>query len=308
MADIAMSVGTGPAWLDGRRLRFLFDWVDEGFRQLDRPATALEIEIQEKRRAFKSAESLRKRVDPSAWAACDGVGFQHITPERLNSGNIFGWAVDAALLSPKNWRSSPLLGDRPWRAQWGVHLLDVDLEETAVLGLETEFARLTVDDYGYLFYMQRTCGPQFYHMGMSVHGDGRNDEQKSNIGGWDSWLEHFKQPLLRDVYPYNFLSRRYLDLPVHGTTLRGWIEADASRGTLEPLNRGITTWRPVSENIPAIREALFRAGIMFYWRFYVDPSDTHLHIPGPRSFAPDEPIPEIFRADFYAGRDPKLTW
>lgn len=154
-------------------------------------------------------------------------------------------------------------------------------------------------------------GPPSYHDGFNVSTVGelhlRNEEQKNNVGAWIGRNEHFKSPLLRDIYPYNFLTRRYLDLPVHGTTLERWIMADASRGSLEPLTDKVTTWRPVIENIPVIREDLFRAGIMFYWRFYVPPTDTYRHLPGPRPYGPDERVPEIFRAEFYAGRDPKMT-
>ena len=139
-----------------------------------------------------------------------------------------------------------------WSAVWSVFAEWGGLDEQEVIRQQIEFAKLTVDDYGYLFFMQRSLGAAWYHIGLSYGHVSepalRNDEQVSNIGGWGGRAEHFRQPLLRDVCPYNFLSQRYLDLPVHGTSLRGWIKADATRGSLEPLTDKITIWRPVIAN------------------------------------------------------------
>ena len=65
-------------------------------------------------------------------------------------------------------------------------------------------------------------------------------------------------------------------------------------------------WRPVPENIPAIREALFREGAIFYWRFF-NPREPLFRDFG-RPFVPPDPLPEMVRADFYAGRDSSVTW
>lgn len=59
------------------------------------------------------------------------------------------------------------------------------------------------------------------------------------------------------------------------------------------------------ENIPVIRESLFRAGIMFYWRHF-DPFDP-MYRDFSKPWKPPTEIPEMFRAEFYAGRDPTIT-
>jgi len=140
---------------------------------------------------------------------------------------------------------------------------------------------------------------------MSTVGCGLTDEEVENIGGWGHHEEHNKYTLLRDIYPYSFFSRRYLDMAMEGKTLEKWILADSSRGTLEPLTNKITTWKPVIANIPAIREQLFRAGVMFYFRHFnkFDPMYRDFSKP----WKPPKQIPEMFRAEFYKGQDPGLT-
>jgi hypothetical protein len=129
--------------------------------------------------------------------------------------------------------------------------------------------------------------------------------------------------LLSNVYHFNYLSDAHLEAPMGRTamTLREWIEDDPEgRGTLRPFTTLLTEWAPPEQNIPEIREALFRAGRLFYWRFF-NPSNRRKDAPPvlvtgladdswqepepyyrPNVDEPWEatdPIPEIFRADFY---------
>jgi hypothetical protein len=95
--------------------------------------------------------------------------------------------------------------------------------------------------------------------------------------------------------------------------------APARRGTLEPYTDLLTKWTPPIEKIHQIREELYRVGRVFYWRFFCpehrDPDDWSKRIPEPL-FRPDlsapweapDPIPEIYRADFWKDKDPALTY
>jgi hypothetical protein len=315
--DVSVTVGSNLMRFKGERIRLLFEWLFDRFVQLGYKPHVLEAALTDgKVRRFRGINNARVEFRKQDWDKCDGMGLVYGEPHLRKSGGADSWTLSAGagphqrLRYYEPERRAPWL-TAMWSANWSVFAEWGGLDEQEVIRQEIEFAKLSVDDYGYMFFMQRRFGATWYHDGMPYayvsEANLRSDEQKSNIGAWSHSSEHFKQPLLRDVYPYNFLSRRYLELPVHGTTLRRWIEADPSRGTLEPLTDTITTWRPVIENIPLIRESLFRAGVMFYWRFYVQPSDTFLHMPGPRPFGPDESIPEIFRASFYSGLDPRLT-
>ncbi len=127
--------------------------------------------------------------------------------------------------------------------------------------------------------------------------------------------------LLAGVYTQNFLAPEYLEAPFGRTamTLREWIEDDPKqRGTLKPYTDILTEWTPPLHNIMKIREQLYRAGRIFYWRFFcprqANPSgpgwiDEVNYRPDPRApwEAPD-PIPEIFRADYWKDKDPGLTY
>jgi hypothetical protein len=101
-----------------------------------------------------------------------------------------------------------------------------------------------------------------------------------------------------------FLSRRYLDLPVEGTTLEKWIKKSGKRGTLEDLNGRVMTWTPPPDQIGVIREKLFLAGHLFYHRFFQTWEPDN---PWKRDFSqPFKPkdVPEIFRANYWRAIDP----
>ncbi|HBS29609.1 MAG TPA: hypothetical protein DEB06_09215 [Phycisphaerales bacterium] len=151
----------------------------------------------------------------------------------------------------------------------------------------------------------------------------QHEEYGMNISRWGYSVgcrpEVYAAGILRDIYPHNYLSAPYLDAPIGRTakTLREWIQDDpVERGTLSPFTDLLTDWAPPVKNIPTIREALYRAGRVFYWRFFcpteriegVDQPEP-LFRPDPRApwEAPD-PIPEIYRADYWKDKDPGLTY
>ncbi len=181
--------------------------------------------------------------------------------------------------------------------------------------------------YGYLFRQAMGFGPKCYALGLSYGNiaSQRTREHELNISWWGHTAisddRTIASGLLRDIYPRNFLSDPYLDAPIGRTamTLREWIEDNPdSRGSLGPFTETLTEWRPPVDRIPAIREALYRAGRVFYWRFYCpeQPGGSD----GPRRpeplFRPNladpweapEPIPEIYRASYYADKDPGLIY
>ncbi len=136
-----------------------------------------------------------------------------------------------------------------------------------------------------------------------------DDYEEHKNSGWgvihDAKMDSVN--ILRNIYTMNFLTKPYLDLRVHDKTLEQWIKADTSRGTLEKINDKVTLWSPPDENISAIREELFRAGIVFYYKFFQLWDDDN---PWKRDFSnpwkcPDE-IPRIFQQDYRHAIDPPL--
>ena len=151
---------------------------------------------------------------------------------------------------------------------------------------------------------------------------------QSELGSNSSWWEpdtpkQAHSLLLRDVFAHNYLSNAHLEASMGRTamTLREWIEdVPAERGQLGRFTDFLTEWTPPPQAIPHIRESLFRAGRLFYWRFF-NPSNRRVDAPPilqtglmdrswqeaepyyrPNLHEPWEatgPIPEIFQASRY---------
>jgi len=189
-----------------------------------------------------------------------------------------------------------------------------------------ELIRLTGCRYAYMFRHQKLFGPDGYAIGLSTHvdHDWRPDELRYNIQNWNPRMKNLAPiiagGILRNVFPENYLSEPYLQarLGKTGTTLKEWIQADPStRGALEPFSDILMKWVPPLENIPQIREELYRAGRVFYWRFLrpgfrnaqggITPEPLYRPDLSAPWEAPD-PIPEIYRADYWKDKDPSLTY
>jgi hypothetical protein len=78
----------------------------------------------------------------------------------------------------------------------------------------------------------------------------------------------FREGLLRDVYPWNFLTLPQLTRQVRGIALEQWIQRDARRGKLGLLCDGVSLWEVAEANIPEIRQELRQAHVIFDWRKY----------------------------------------
>lgn len=283
--------------MDGVRLRSLFDWLHTRFLAANcRPSIEV-VDAHDRSRKFRRTADLQRRLPSNGWAVSNGIALQ--SAPRQWSKDVLGWVMTAGVLSRKSAPSWPDSGlsELSWGAEWGIYPSDAGMPGDSAVEYLLQFSSLTIEHYGYLYFMPRRLGPEWYSIGMGFgHLENWSDEEASQIGSWGD-MRHFQQPLLRDIYPYNFLTRPHLDLPVGSTTLEGWINNDSANGTLESLTPGAWTWRPPRQHALRIRENLFRAGVMHYWRFYVHPSDTFRHMPGPRPLRPDETTPEFFRAD-----------
>jgi hypothetical protein len=185
---------------------------------------------------------------------------------------------------------------------------------------------LTNCPYAYMLRREKLYAPGNYALGMDVHvdHDWRDWDLSQNIQNWSPEMAKLTPLLsagiLRNIYPENYLSTPHLDarLGTSSTTLKQWIEADpAGRGTLDSFSDILTQWTPPIQKIPQIREELYRAGRVFYWRF-TRPGFRNGQggmTPEPL-YRPDlsapweapEPIPEIYRADFWKDKDPGLTY
>ena len=186
--------------------------------------------------------------------------------------------------------------------------IDFDEAESHCLA----FARTFTSQYGYIFKQRKRLCPMCYAIGLG-YGHVRSERHRDHQMNISWWTYNYPVPihvrLLRDIYFVNFLGAGYLDAPVgdSGLTLREWIHASSARGIVRPFTADLVEWRPPAEEIPAIRESLYRAGRIFYWRFF-DPSD-----PLYRSdlLAPWKAVgetPEVYAATFFEQKAPDLIY
>jgi len=127
--------------------------------------------------------------------------------------------------------------------------------------------------YGIGYYRERQYGPDVYALGINQGGPliapSEVQEQKRHISRWcDTGMveEVYHQGLIRDVYPWNFLTAPQLERPVNGAPLQDWIQADSSRGKLSCITDAVMLWEVEDAQAPAIRSVLWDAGIIFDWR------------------------------------------
>jgi hypothetical protein len=129
--------------------------------------------------------------------------------------------------------------------------------------------------YGIGFKRELHLGPVMYAMGvcqgLGVGLTGDAYEQARNISRWSDLgmvEEVYREGLLRDVYPWNFLTQPQLTKPVGGVPLEHWIRRDTTWGILSPLRGGVFLWEVDEAHVPAVQLALHQAGAIFDWRKY----------------------------------------
>jgi hypothetical protein len=300
ISDIAWAFGSYCNQFEHSRARVLYNWLLEQWRRLGRSPTHLAMFIDEPdlpSGSFKSFPRMRKKFEAAEWGDLAGFALKFMRPDRdFKNYGFFDWSMHAAI---HRFHDAP----RIWVCDWSIFARDIEVNEDTAATMLLEFARKTVDRYGYLQQMRRGGLPSGYTIGLGSAAAQRTEDEVWNVGGFAG--EFFKHVLLRDIYPFNFLTRPYLDLIVEGKTLEQWILSESGRGVLERLNDTVTTWRPVIANIPAIREALFSAGIVYYWRFFDSREPMFRDFSKP--WKPPKEIPKMFRADFCKGLDPRLT-
>jgi len=123
--------------------------------------------------------------------------------------------------------------------------------------------------YGIGYQRNRRLGPSFYALGINYGTQGvfsgPEYEEKVRISSWiEGMSQHvYRQGLLRDVYPYNFLTEAHLFRNVAGLPLNEWIQKDSGRGRLVPFSGNMSLWSVDQVAIPQVCEDLHREGIIF---------------------------------------------
>ena len=88
-------------------------------------------------------------------------------------------------------------------------------------------------------------------------------------------LQIWRQGLLRDIYPWNFVTPAHLERTIDGVTLEQWIGQKPDRGQLSVVESGVVLWKVPDVNLPEIRLALQRSGAIFDWTVHLEGADEH---------------------------------
>lgn len=298
--------------LDSRAVRDLYYLILDRWRSYGLIPNKLAVQAPGFGMKYTTHTGNRTRLDKVDWEQVQSVAMSH-----LGDGGVYptyDWLVDMSI-APR-WK----------RVITGCLPSNCAMDMKAIRNLFHDIIQESHANYGYIFQQPMYKGPCAYAVGVGFASQRFHMERPVDLGmnvSW--WNDEFKEKasnqILRDVYPVNYLVQSHLFAPIGlaKLTLREWIEADPiRRGSLNQITEKITEWRTPIKQIPQIREELFRAGRLFYWRF-CNPSnwDTTLgeHVPEPY-LRPDlsapweapEPIPEIFTAEFYKDKDPGLTY
>jgi hypothetical protein len=141
----------------------------------------------------------------------------------------------------------------------------------AMLEAARQFCLLLSPAYGIGFRRAFGLGPIYYAMNLATVGVDK--DERLRISWWQEARERqlFRAGMLRDVYPWNFLNASQLAARVGDLSLENWIRQDARRGTLVPFASELTLWEVPDEVIPAVRQVLFDAGVIFdYERDWIE--------------------------------------
>jgi hypothetical protein len=152
------------------------------------------------------------------------------------------------------------------------------LSATSMLPIARTLAQALDPEYGIGYVREHQLGPELYCSGISMGLGltGLDDEEALNISHWTDGIEGkvWRQGLLRDVYPWNFLTSTQLAKLIKGASLEDWIHQDARHGTLNVLCDGIHLWEVAEPILPEVRQALQQAEAIFDWRKYSKEEST----------------------------------
>lgn len=129
--------------------------------------------------------------------------------------------------------------------------------------------------YGIGYARAIEAGPTWYAIGIgcgsAVSRTQAEYEEDLTISRWANAMRAgvWRRGILRDIYPWNFLTAPQLAASVDGAPLEEWVQQRPGRGRLVPLCERVTLWEVGDDEQPVVREALQRSGLIFDWRVHL---------------------------------------
>lgn len=142
------------------------------------------------------------------------------------------------------------------------------LSHGTLLDMACKAIEVLKPSYGIGFRREMRLGPSLYATGLAQGLDtwGEQRQEVSRINRWgDVGLEQrvYEQGILRDVYPWNFLTDSQLSRQLNGRSLKEWITQESRRGTLSDLTNSVSFWEVDESQVSPIRSELQSAGVIF---------------------------------------------
>jgi hypothetical protein len=159
------------------------------------------------------------------------------------------------------------LRDSYWVFSAGSSMLATD----QLLDIAHTSIRYLKPPYGIGYQRDQKHGPVFYALGINF-SYGPTDEFSGpeydaavRVSHWTDAMDErvYMQGILRDIYPYNFLTEPQLTRNVGVKPLNDWISTDSSRGELSHFEGDVWLWSVPDEQIPTLRDELRQHGMIF---------------------------------------------
>jgi hypothetical protein len=121
--------------------------------------------------------------------------------------------------------------------------------------------------YGIGFRRLHKLGASYYAIGLpKLTGFSAADRKEAErINNWSvgNRLEVYRDGVLRDIYPWNFLTRPHLDRQIDCLSLEQWVRQDGRRGHLDPLSDECFLWALNEAEIAEVKPVVEQAGLIF---------------------------------------------
>lgn len=151
------------------------------------------------------------------------------------------------------------------------------LSPTSLLPVAQTLVQVLKPAYGIGYTRKHRFGPTMYAIGICEglgaggYGIDLSEAERAEADSISRWgdamaVQVWRKGILRDVYPWNFLTQPHLTQKIGGTLLEEWARQDTWRGSIIPLDAGVSLWEVKEVGLPDVRRALQQAGVVFDWK------------------------------------------
>jgi hypothetical protein len=209
--------------------------VVQWFTELGHPPDKLSIHSAGQRGKLGAFSRGDAKLRKAGFDGIRGFSLVSTTPEPTT------WGGDYYLTASYDGKSDSLFAFVVARSSLAT------LSPASMLPVARSVAQLLKPVYGIGYRMEHRRGPELYAIGVNHSGGvvltGDAYEEACNVSRWcDTGMvkQVYRDGMLRDVYPWNFLTQPQLVKPVGGVSLEQWIRQNARRGTVGPLCDGVS--------------------------------------------------------------------